>query len=209
MRYACCLITCFALAYFFAGCSKDGGTPHKDVFVVSPQKIVAMNGEDWDAVEPEMKDKAGYSYLEFSLAQDTGFKAVVALTAKDESNDSVYYDLTLAIGRSTNKVVSINMETNDSLRVTDKNLSYNLLQQYYNEGVEPVIDTNAAAGSYEMDNGGYQTTTVDDLTMKLNSGVAYPEVDILYNSDNMNFIVSAFQSSSSNHYIFSFTESSH
>lgn len=60
-----------------------------------------------------------------------------------------------------------------------------------------------------MDNGGYQTTTVDDLTMKLNSGVAYPEVDILYNSDNMNFIVSAFQSSSSNHYIFSFTESSH
>src|ERR1700759_5074457 len=143
MKPACCLITCCILLCFFTGCSKDGGTANKDVFVISPQKIVAMNGGDWNMVKPQMENKKDYYYEEFPESQNPIIKAVAAVPTVEETNDSIYYVLLLTIERSSNKIININMETSDSLKVTDKELAYNLMLQYYNEGLKPVTDTTS------------------------------------------------------------------
>jgi hypothetical protein len=157
------LVVC---ASVFSACHKDMVKP--EVFIASPDTLINIIGKDWDEVNLQLNNKVVYGYDQVPDDQVSPIKAVVSLPVIDTSIGLVNCSLILNVDSATNKVVTVFMQTIDSLPKFGKSEAYALMLHYCNEGIKLQTDSANSFGTYG--DGMQVTTTIDDLLSKLNSG---------------------------------------
>lgn len=165
-----------------------------------------MTGKDWSEVEPEMKNTRDYVYQNISQNLSADKKAVVALTAIDDSNRKMNCYMLLTIGRYNNKITSASIQVGDTALKMSKSESYSMMLNYNKDATNLLTDIISIYASYETTSGAFVYTTAEDILVKLNDGFDAKSLSITYNTASMGFYsLSTSNDIITNDYSFNFT----
>lgn len=169
IRFTCAIFLLASSCLLFS-CSKNSGNPAGDTYIASPQNLFALASKDYNSVKPGLSNKKGYLFTTLTESQSLAVGSVASLAALEESDNAIHYTLLLNMSRQTNKVITVDLETVDSLNSISKNEVYKLMLSYYNYLLNTLTDTSLAIGNYEEPGGQQVTTHAADIVAKLNSG---------------------------------------
>lgn len=160
-------------------CGKDTTSPF---YIVSAAKMIAMTGNDWNTVEPELSNKKDYSFTKFP--QPSGdISSVVTMPAIDDSNRTIQGTFILNITVS-NKIRYAGFSVS-SLTQAD---AYALMLNYNNETVQNVPDISYSMGDM-ADSVFMGNTPVTVIVEKLQTGADAEKLAITYNTSIGSFMM--------------------
>lgn len=198
------IIFLIAFSIVLFSCSKDAGSKNADTYIVSAESIINMTGKDWKEIEPQLKDKRGYWYTEFSRDQNLPVKAAISLPAIDDSNRTVKCNVLINVNEK-NKVISSSMGAPDTTLKLNKNEAYAMMLNYNNQATKLLTQVVYTYAYYETSDGIGVKTTIDDILQKLSIGFEANALSIRYDTETQgSFSSSVFKDAISGDYSFGF-----